>query len=215
MLRSTPVRRSERLGDLRFRMCTGALGKAGPFRRSEAHRRQQQFFASWCGLPDAAQPPFVLHRTCLRLTASDCLGRIERGAGFGEILRIGAMDAIAIIPTVTAPTVTGFRSPSTLTTDGQPPFARRFHVRCWRTPMLFCGGPGRETFGSAGFLWWPVCEPCRQARHPRFAANGGSPAITTGGHMATALSGHRPASYPSPPPWRCRLPTQPGGAACR
>ena len=148
------------------------------------------------------------------LVLKDSLGRTKRHAGFGEILRIGWMYPIAIIPTVTAPTVTGFRSPSTLTTDGQPPFRAAFLCPVLVHAYVFCGGPGRETFGSAGFLWWPVCEPCRQARHPRFAANGGSPAITTGGHMATALSGHRPASYPSPPSWRCVHPTQPGGAAC-
>ncbi|MGN6259615.1 MAG: hypothetical protein ACTHNO_02685 [Ralstonia sp.] len=68
-------------------------------------------------------------------------------------------------------TVTGFGD--SMNTGGRPPFGGIFSSV---TPLRACfhGGPGGETFGSAGACV-PVRQPRRLARLPHLAMNGGPP----------------------------------------
>ncbi|BCL91934.1 hypothetical protein ACNRBS_10530 [Ralstonia pseudosolanacearum] len=76
-------------------------------------------------------------------------------------------------------TVTGFGD--SINTGGQPPLGGIFSSV---TPLraYFHGGPGGETFGSAGSCV-PVRQPRRLARHPSFGDERRA-STNTGGHHA-------------------------------
>ena len=76
---------------------------------------------------------------------------------------------------VAAFAVTGFRSPSPLQTDSR--FRAAFLCPVLAHAYAFRGGPGRETFGSAGELEWAGLRTLSSGPPPSFAARTGSPSI--------------------------------------
>lgn len=120
-----------------------------------------------------------------------------------------ASPPIAIIPSATAPTVAGCSSPS-LSHRPDSRCHAAFFIRSLCTPIVFMAGRAGRPSGL------PVsCEtgllPLLSGPPPSCSSEWPGLPCLTGGSMSGVASGHRPASYPSPPIRRPQ-PSRSGGA---